>query len=124
MGDMLMQDLTAQIGQATSDRDEKSEAKAAALQHKADATGDLQDTTGTKEADEKYLQDLTATCSQKSSDFESRQELRTQELEAIEKAIEIISSAAVKGNAEKHFQQHCNCPRSLSFVPMVSVPCR
>merc|ERR1719499_148827 len=56
----------------------------------------------TKEADEKYLSDLTATCEQKASDFESRQQLRAEEIEAIEKAIEILSSAAVTGNADKH----------------------
>merc|ERR1719171_130587 len=50
----------------------------------------------------KYLSDLTATCEQKASDFESRQQLRAEEIEAIEKAIEIISSEAVQGNAEKH----------------------
>merc|ERR1719247_1255582 len=50
----------------------------------------------------KYLADLTATCEQKASDFESRQQLRAEELEAIEKAIEILSSDAVSGNAEKH----------------------
>merc|ERR1719471_1229248 len=100
--DMLMQDLKAQIAQATQDRDEKSESKAKKLQAKADAEGDLRDTTTTMEADVKYLADLTATCEQKASDFESRQQLRADEIVAIEKAIEIISSNAVKGNAEKH----------------------
>jgi len=100
--DMLMQDLTAQTAQASQDRGEKAEAKAAALQHKADATSDLQDTSGTKAADEKYLSDLSGTCAQKGSDFEGRQELRSQEIEAIDKAIEIISSGAVSGNADKH----------------------
>jgi len=100
--DMLMQDLTAQIQQATQDREEKSEAKAKALQAKADAEGDLQDTTDTRDADQKYLDDLTATCEQKASDFESRQQLRAEEFEAINKAIEIISSGAVSGNADKH----------------------
>merc|ERR1719343_344310 len=42
--DMLMQDLKAQIAQATQDRDEKAEAKAQALQSKADAESDLKDT--------------------------------------------------------------------------------
>merc|ERR1712039_700806 len=46
--------------------------------------------------------DLTATCEQKASDFESRQQLRAEELEAIAKAIEILSSDDVKGNAEKY----------------------
>merc|ERR1712217_373365 len=99
--DMLMQDLTAQIAQATQDRDEKAETKAKKLQAKADAEGDLAETTATRDADQKYLDDLTATCEQKASDFESRQQLRTEELEAIAKAIEIISSNAVSGNADK-----------------------
>merc|ERR1719355_143653 len=58
--------------------------------------------TSTRDDDQKYLEDLTATCEQKASDFSSRQQLRAEEIEAIEKAIEIISSEAVKGNAEKH----------------------
>jgi len=100
--DMLMQDLKAQIAQSSQDRDEKSEFKAQTLQNKADAQGDLQDTTSTRDADQKYLNDLTATCEQKASDFESRQQLRAEEIEAVEKAIEIISSGAVSGNADKH----------------------
>merc|ERR1740122_261091 len=100
--DMLMQDLTAQIDQAKADRTEKSETKAKKLQAKADAEGDLEDTTSTRDADQKYLDDLTSTCEQKASDFESRQQLRAEEIEAVEKAIEIISSGAVAGNADKH----------------------
>merc|ERR1712216_894060 len=100
--DMLMQDLKAQIAQATQDRDEKAETKATTLQHKADAEGDLKDTTSTRDADSRYLAELTATCEQKASDFESRQQLRADEIVAIEKAIEIISSGAVAGNADKH----------------------
>merc|ERR1719373_485614 len=62
--DMLMQDLNAQIAQATKDRDEKAESKATALQAKADAEGDLKDTTTTRDADVKYLADLKSTCEQ------------------------------------------------------------
>merc|ERR1719486_901636 len=100
--DMLMQDLSAQIAQATQDRDEKAETKAKKLQAKADAEGDLAETTATRDADQKYLDDLTATCTQKAADFESRQTLRAEELVAIEKAIEIISSSSVKGHAETY----------------------
>merc|ERR1719424_1955022 len=74
--DMLMQDLNAQIAQGTQDRGLKAENKAKKLQAKADASGDLKDTTTTE---------------QKASDFESRQQLRADEIVAIEKAIEIIS---------------------------------
>merc|ERR1712217_760883 len=100
--DMLMQDLIAQIAQASQYRDEKAETKAKKLQAKAEAEGDLAETTATRDADQKYLDDLTATCTQKAADFESRQELRAGELVAIEKAIEIISSAEVSGNADKY----------------------
>merc|ERR1712028_261071 len=78
------------------------ESKAKKLQAKADANGSLKDTTTTKAADSKYLAELTATCEQKASDFESRQQLRADEIVAIEKAIEIISSGAVAGSADKH----------------------
>merc|ERR1719213_166843 len=88
--EMLIQDLTAQVENATAARDEKAETKAKKLQAKADAEGDLQDTITTRDDDMKYLEDLTATCEQKASDFESRQQLRAEEIEAIEKAIEII----------------------------------
>merc|ERR1719512_398672 len=103
--DMLIQDVTAQVEQATQERSDKATTKAEKLQAKAPAEGDLTDTTATKEADEKYLKDLVATCEKKSSDFEARQTLRAEELVAIEKAIEIISSEAVSGSAEKHLPQ-------------------
>merc|ERR1711879_899335 len=99
---LMVHDLTTQINQATTDREAKADSKAKNLQAKADAEGDLTDTTTTRDADQKYLDDLVATCEQKATDFESRQQLRTEELEAIAKAIEIISSGAVSGNADKY----------------------
>merc|ERR1719158_1251378 len=103
--EMLAQDLNAQIEQGKSARTEKSGAKSKAKQSKADAKGDLQDTTTTRDDDSKYLADLTATCEQKSSDFASRQQLRAEEIAAVEKAIEILSSGAVSGASEKHLPQ-------------------
>merc|ERR1719247_2193459 len=103
--DMLMQDLNAQVSQATTDRGEKAEFKAETLQSKADAKGDLQDTTSTRDEDEKYLADLTAQCEAKSSAFANRQQLRAEEIEAVEKAIEILSSGEVSGASEKHLPQ-------------------
>merc|ERR1719330_2174380 len=99
---MLMQDLTAQIEQATADREDKASTKAKKLQAKADAESDLRDTETSKAADEKYLADLTATCEQKASDFESRQQLRSEEIEAIAKAVEILSSNSVSGHADTY----------------------
>merc|ERR1719335_2111467 len=99
---MMVKDLEGQIEQATAASDEKTETKAKKLQAKAEAEGELEDTIKTRDDDMKYLADLKATCAQKASDFEARQQLRAEEIEAIEKAIEIISSGAVAGAAEEH----------------------
>jgi prefoldin subunit 5 len=100
--EMLSQDLKASLEMATAARTEKSESKAKALQNSADAKGDMQDATTTRDEDSKYLSDLTATCEQKSSAFEERQQLRAEEITAVEKAIEILSSGAVSGASDKH----------------------
>merc|ERR1719160_1537570 len=100
--DMLKQDLLGEIEQNTAARDEKEETRAKKLEAKAEAESTLADTIATRDDDMKYLEDLKATCAQKASDFESRQTLRAEEIKAIEKAIEIISSAAVSGAAEEH----------------------
>jgi len=52
--------------------------------------------------DEKYLADTVALCDQKKIDYESRNKLRAGEIDAIEKAIEIIESSSVSGAADKH----------------------
>eukprot|EP00746_Dinoflagellata_sp_MGD_P149027 gnl/MRDRNA2_/MRDRNA2_81130_c0_seq8.p1 gnl/MRDRNA2_/MRDRNA2_81130_c0~~gnl/MRDRNA2_/MRDRNA2_81130_c0_seq8.p1 ORF type:complete len:698 (+),score=219.08 gnl/MRDRNA2_/MRDRNA2_81130_c0_seq8:83-2095(+) len=100
--EMLMQDLKSQVDAAEQQRGVKATAKATALQGKADAQGDLQDTSSTRDDDSKYLGDTTSTCEQKASDFQSRQSLRADEIAALEKAVEILSSGAVSGAAEKH----------------------
>merc|ERR1719440_1461996 len=113
-------DLKSQIDNAERARGEKTEAKAKALETVASATGDLADTTTTRDDDSKYLADLTATCEQKSSDFAARQQLRAEEIEAVEKAIEILSSGAVSGASEKHLPQLVQV-KSTSFAQLRSV---
>merc|ERR1719181_2234506 len=53
---------------------------------------------------------------QKAADFESRQQLRTDELAAIDKAIEILSSGAVSGAADKHLPSFVQKP--VSFLQL------
>merc|ERR1719197_1368596 len=98
----IMQDLTDNIENAEAEIARKTKVKAEKEQEKADAEADLAQTTADRYEDQKYLDDLTALCTQKRADFEKRQELRAGELEAIQKAIDIISSASVAGAAEKH----------------------
>merc|ERR1719359_1577627 len=98
----IMQELTDNIENAEAEIARRSKVKAEREQDKADAEKDLAQTTADRDEDQKYLDDLTALCTQKRADFAKRQELRQGELDAIDKAIEILSSAAVAGAAEKH----------------------
>jgi len=100
--DMLMQDLGNQVSSAEDGRSYKSQANAKKLQAAANAKGDLEDTTTTRDDDQKYLSDTVATCQQKSSDFGNRQGLRADEITALEKALEILGGEAVSGAADKH----------------------
>jgi len=100
--EMLALDLNSQIDQRKSQRTEDQQAKAKAEQNAAEAKGDMADTEATKEEDTKFLADTMATCEQKSSAFEDRQKLRAEEIEAVEKAIEIMSSDAVSLLQKKH----------------------
>merc|ERR1719498_909075 len=112
--DMLKKDLEGQIEQDEAAVAEKTEEKATKLENKAKAEAELADTIATRDDDQKYVDDLTATCAQKASDFESRQQLRAEEIVAIEKAIEIISSGAVAGAAEKHLPQFAQTSMALA----------
>merc|ERR1719240_779963 len=100
--DMMMMELKDSIAQAENQRAKKAKTKAQREEDAASAKGDLADTTASHDEDVKYLEDLNAQCTQKSNDFEARQQLRAEELEAIQKAIEIISSPDVSGASEKH----------------------
>jgi hypothetical protein len=100
--DMLELELEDQIAYGTKERDAKA---AKANEHKAtvaEAKGELATQKTILAEAETYLADLTTQCQLKSDAFEGRQKMRAEELEAIEKAIEIISGQAVKGSAEKH----------------------
>merc|ERR1719399_1145778 len=101
----IMQELTDNIENAEAEIARRSKVKAEREQDKADAEKDLAQTTADRDEDQKYLDDLTDLCTQKRADFAKRQELRQGELDAIDKAIEIISSASVAGAAEKHLPQ-------------------
>merc|ERR1719506_2330972 len=113
-----MQDLTAQIETATEDREAKAQEKASKLQKAAEDKGDLADTTATRDADQTYLDDLVAECTQKSSDFESRQQLRTDELAAIDKAIEILGSGSVSGTSDKYLPSFVQTKAAVSFLQL------
>merc|ERR1719359_1049994 len=103
--EMQAQELHDSIDEATKDMKAKQKQKATREQDAAEAKGDLADTTATRNEDRTYLNALVAQCDQKSADYENRQKLRAEELEAIQKAIEIIQSPSVSGHGETHLPQ-------------------
>jgi len=100
--ELLIQDLTAQINKAEERLGEIRPARAKLLQNAAEAQGEMEETQALHDEDKKYLANLQATCSQKGEQFQARQQLRAEELVAVEKAIEIIKGETVTGYAEKH----------------------
>jgi tetratricopeptide (TPR) repeat protein len=117
--EMLVQDLKSQTEQAKQERSSAAANKAKALQDKADAEGSLEDTSSTRKVDMQYFSDLQSECTMKASDFETRQQLRAEELQTLEKAIEIISGNAVAGAAAKHLPSLL-AHRAASFVHLRS----
>merc|ERR550514_2214278 len=100
--DMMAQDLTDQIESAKKNSEKKASTKAQRESDKAAAEGELADTTNGLNEDTKFLSDLTAECEQKAIEFEQNQQVRQGEIDAINKAIEIMSSDKVSGAGEKH----------------------
>ena len=71
--------------------------------------------------DSKYLKDLVTECDSKAKAYENRQMLRKEELVAVNKAIEIMSSDDVTGSGEKYLPQFVQMksktkPHSMSLL--------
>jgi len=98
----IIQQLSDNIENAKHEIDKKTTLRAQTEEAKAEAEGDLAQTTADRSEDQAYLADTEALCAQKTSDFNSRQKLRQEELDAIKKAMEIIGGGDVAGAGEKH----------------------
>eukprot|EP00931_Biecheleriopsis_adriatica_P114289 TRINITY_DN8986_c0_g2_i1.p1 TRINITY_DN8986_c0_g2~~TRINITY_DN8986_c0_g2_i1.p1 ORF type:complete len:691 (+),score=233.03 TRINITY_DN8986_c0_g2_i1:56-2128(+) len=94
--------LDAEMNNANGMKDKLSLEKNSILEQLAKDEAELKDITGSKEEDIKYKKDLELQWKAKTSEFNSRQKLRSEELKAVRKAIEIISSEDVTGSANKH----------------------
>jgi len=116
---MQIQELINQIEQATDESALKTKIKAERAQDEATAKGDLATTENDLATDTKYLKDLITECDQKAKDFENRQMLRKDELIAINKAIEIMSSDEVMGSGEKHLPQFLQLKSTKSSMSML-----
>jgi len=99
---LLKQQLTDNIKEDEKDISKKTEDKASRIEDAAEAKDDLQSTTKTKGDDEKVLADTNAECLARAHEYEKNQVTRAEEIRAIEEATKILSSDAVKGNAETY----------------------
>jgi DNA repair exonuclease SbcCD ATPase subunit len=99
----LQQDsLEGQIETDEDRSDDKSVTKAQKQEESAHDASDEAAISKQKAEDEKYLAELVAQCETKSNDFAARAQMRTEELGAVQQAIDIIASKSVSGSADKH----------------------
>merc|ERR1719335_2175788 len=100
--DLMMIQLSDSIDYMKKEIEEKSVTKAKRSEDSARAKASLAATKKELAEDEKTLADMTATFAAKSDQFKANQEVRKAELEAIGKAIEIISDPSVAGSYGEH----------------------
>jgi hypothetical protein len=100
--DMVVQDLVDSIENSNASIEEKKVTKARKEEQAAQDKKELASTITMKAQDEKTLSDMEVECEEKKLSFGEKQQLRTEEIEAIAKATEILKSGDVSGNADKH----------------------
>jgi len=99
--DLTVIHLSDTIAKSNSDREEKAAVKASTAAASAKAKGELADTKTGLADTEKVLRDMKAEFKSKSAMFAENQKVRTGELEALAKAIEIMSSPEVADSYKK-----------------------
>mmetsp|Transcript_47420 Transcript_47420/g.106671 ORF Transcript_47420/g.106671 Transcript_47420/m.106671 type:complete len:665 (-) Transcript_47420:114-2108(-) len=100
--DLQMIHLSDTIKKTTADRNEKAVTKAKTAGASAKAKGEIVDTKRDLAADQALLADMTATFQAKTEVFHENQKVRKDELEAIGKAIELLSSPPVAESYSTH----------------------
>jgi hypothetical protein len=102
--DMVVQDLVDSIENSNEIIEEKKLTKARKEEKAAIDKKELAATIQTKKDDEKLLAEMDVQCKDKGLSFTEKQQLRTEEIAAIQKAIEILQSPEAMGNAEKYLE--------------------
>jgi len=113
--DMVIADLTDSIENSEKETEAKTVEKEQKTEKAAQNKKQLAATVADKAENEKLLKTTETECSEKKLSFAEKQKLLAEELEAIAKAIEILSSDDVSGNAEKHLAL-TQSPKSTSLV--------
>jgi len=112
--------LSDSIAKASSDRDAKAGAKGETVAASAKARGDLADTKREKSSDEAMAAEIKATFEAKSRAFAENQKIRKDELEALSKATEVISSPEVASSYKEHISLAQTADRQMGFLQLRS----
>jgi hypothetical protein len=110
--DLTVIHLSDTIAKSNVDREEKAAAKASTAAASAKAQGELADTKESLADTQKVLRDMKAEHKTKSATITENQKVRAGELEALAKAIEIMSSPEVAGSYAKRI----NLAQVASFL--------
>jgi hypothetical protein len=99
---MVMLDLKDSKENALQDIKDKTAQMQRKIAKAGASSKQLAATESMKEANEQELKDMQTECFEKDLSYQEKQKLRAEEIEAIEKAVEILSSPEVSGAAEKY----------------------
>jgi len=112
--DMKYADLKDSVENANKDIDEKTITKERKLEQQGLDKKELASTTQVKAEDESTLKDTTTECEEKILSFDEKQKLRTEEIEALATAINILT-----GDAMQSGSQHLALPQqATSFAQL------
>merc|ERR1719502_947111 len=114
--DMEQDELTHSIEVDDDRATDKTVKKSEKLNIEAHDHEDVVSLSKQKAEDEKYLAELLAQCQSKSDDFESRAQLRQEELDALQEAIDLIASKSVSGAADKHLPAFVQTSQTRSLA--------
>jgi len=113
--DMVVEDLVDSLENAKKDLGEKTVQKENKAESKARTKKELNQAVNSKKEDESTLKDMKGECFEKNLSFEGKQQLRGEEIEAIQKAVEILSDPeAMSGTKHLSFIQIPNTGSSLA----------
>jgi len=114
--DMIVQDLVDSIASAKKDISEKTVEKERKLEAAEADEAQMTGTESVKAENEKTLAEMTTECQEKVLSFQEKQQLRGEEIEAMGKAVEILSSPEVAGSYDKHLSFTQGATRATALV--------
>jgi hypothetical protein len=97
--DMKYADLKDSVENSNADIGEKTVTKERKLETQALTKKELGSTVSTKAEDQSTLKDTTTECEEKTLSFDEKQQLRTEEIEAIQQAITVLQGNAMQTGA-------------------------